>query len=631
LTTLLPTFSGRGVSVDSSANLYLSNFGANAIDLWNASTQQLSPIVSSGLNGPSGVALDSTGNLYISDTNNNAIKKWSAGTLSSLVSGLNQPYGVAADAAGNVSFADQLNDVIKEWAAATGAITTLASGLNLPSGVAVDGSANVYFADRVNNAVKVWNPSTATLSTLISAGLNSPYGVAVDGARNLYIGDTASAIKQWNAATQQLTPLGPAQTGFGTAVDRLGNVYATAGGNSVVKLTSSFVNPAAITEPAAAGSDALPPVLPVTTPLNGVLAPKSDQPWLTIGSISSGAVTFSFTANTSGSQRAAHITLLGQQITINQSAITLTAQPGSTPQSAVGNTAFAHPLAVIVTNGSGAAVAGVNVTFNAPASGASGKFSNNSATITVVSNAGGVASAPFTANGTGGAYVVTAVAGVSQTVIFALENTGQPTSIVPNTGSTPQSATVTTAFANPAAVIVRDVLGNVVPGVNVTFTAPASGASGKFSNNTATTTVTTNASGVASATFTANTASGAYAITATVTGLALNTSLSFTNTAAAPASMTANPGTTPQSAQVQGTFPNSLAVTVKDVYGNPVPGTGVTFSILLTGHGSPITWIPLRSAPTMSEWPPHHPFPPAISLGRSPLQPPPRGSPRVSH
>ena len=68
-----------------------------------------------------------------------------------------------------------------------------------------------------------------------------------------------------------------------------------------------------------------------------------------------------------------------------------------------------------------------------------------------------------------------------------------------NAGTTPQSATVSTAFANALAVTVRDAGSNPVAGVNVTFTAPGSGASGLFSNSTTTITVATNASGVAAA------------------------------------------------------------------------------------------------------------------------------------
>ena len=81
----------------------------------------------------------------IADTDNNAIKEWNAATqtVTTLVSsGLDHPFGVAVDEAGNVYIADFDNSAIKEWNAATQTASTLvSSGLDRPNGVAVDGRA----------------------------------------------------------------------------------------------------------------------------------------------------------------------------------------------------------------------------------------------------------------------------------------------------------------------------------------------------------------------------------------------------------------------------------------------------------------------------------------------------------
>ena len=164
-------------------------------------------LVSQRLTFPSGVAVDAAGNVYIADFGDNAIKEWNAATqtVSTLVSsGLSQPDGVAVDGAGNVYIADTGNNAIKEWNAATQTVSTLvSSGLNGPYGVAVDAAGNVYIADTCNNAIKEWNAATQTVSTLVSSGLNDPAGVAVDAAGNVYIADSGNnAIKEWNAATQ---------------------------------------------------------------------------------------------------------------------------------------------------------------------------------------------------------------------------------------------------------------------------------------------------------------------------------------------------------------------------------------------------------------------------------------------
>ena len=74
-----------------------------------------------------------------------------------------------------------------------------------------------------------------------------------------------------------------------------------------------------------------------------------------------------------------------------------------------------------VTDASNNPVSGVNVTFTAPSSGASGIFSNSTATITVATNASGVATAPFTANSTAGGYNVTAAANGLTTLEIRLD------------------------------------------------------------------------------------------------------------------------------------------------------------------------------------------------------------------
>src|SRR5207253_1491880 len=126
-------------------------------------------------------------------------------------------------------------------------------------------------------------------------------------------------------------------------------------------------------------------------------------------------------------------------------------------------------------------------------------------------------------------------------VNFSLTNTvGAATTMTANAGTTPQSATISTAFANALAVTVKDAGSNPVSGVNVTFAAPGSGASGVFSNSTATIIVATNALGVASTPFTANaTAGGPYTLPA-APPILTPVNFSLTNTAVPPSTMTAN-------------------------------------------------------------------------------------------
>jgi len=264
-------------------------------------------------------------------------------------------------------------------------------------------------------------------------------------------------------------------------------------------------------------------------------------------------------------------------LTAGQPPANIATQAG-TPQSAQINTAFTTLLKALVTDASSAPVAGVAVTFTAPASGASGTFSGST---TVMTDAGGVATAPpFTANATPGTYTVTATIN-ALTANFSLTNTvAAPvaTNIAVFAGS-PQSAAVTTPFATALQVRVTDASTNPVGGVSVTFTAPGSGASGTFSGSA---TVTTNGSGIATApAFTANQTAGSYNVTATAG--ALSTTLALTNVAGGAANLVVTAGS-PQSAVINTAYATALQVRLTDAFSNPIAGATIVF--ILPGGGA---------------------------------------------
>jgi DNA-binding beta-propeller fold protein YncE len=317
-----------GVVVDSVGNVYIADKGNSAIKEWILTSNTVTTLVSSGLNSPYGVAVDSAGNVYIADRGNSAIKEWIAAinTVTTLVpSGLSLPSGVAVDGAGNVYLADPGNTSVKEWWAASNTVTTLVSlGLNSPNGVAVDSVGNVYIADTSNNQIKERMAASDTVNTLVSSGLSFPRGVAVDSAGNVYIADAShNAVKKWIMASNTVTTLASSglSSPYGVAVDGSGNVFiADSGNNAIKELPRAFVDPTAKTVTSAAGSDALPVVLPSIANLTGPFAPLSDSAWLTITGVTNGVVSFSFPANYS-TNRTAHITLLGQSIAVTQPAV----------------------------------------------------------------------------------------------------------------------------------------------------------------------------------------------------------------------------------------------------------------------------------------------------------------------
>ncbi len=185
--------------------------------------------------------------------------------------------------------------------------------------------------------------------------------------------------------------------------------------------------------------------------------------------------------------------------------------------------------------------------------------------------------------------------------------TGLSTFIGVNPAANNQTATVGQPFAVPFAVTVTDPYGGPSIGVPVTFSAPASGASGTFTaTGTTTQTVLTDGGGNAVASpFTGNTIAGSYTVTASApqdvgsfaaalkldwakpaTQATLATSFSVINAPAAPARISAAPGGDNLTAEVGATYSGRPAVLITDTFGNPVAFAPVAFSVLPGSSGA---------------------------------------------
>jgi len=283
---------------------------------------------------------------------------------------------------------------------------------------------------------------------------------------------------------------------------------------------------------------------------------------------------------------------------------------GGTPQSATVNTAFAAPLAVTVTDVTGAPVPGVVVTFSAPTAGASGTFAGGVNTATTGAN-GVASSAVFTANATVGTFTVTAtVAGVDSSATFSLTNNtaAAPVSITATSG-TPQSTTINAPFAAPFVVSVKTAAGAPVSGASVSFNTPeASGANGTFPGNAVSATVTTNANGLAtSPILTANNFAGTYTVTAFVLGTGLSANFALTNNNPTPILTSISPttGTVGQPVTLTLTGSNFVSGVIVNFGGNAdtgaMPGDGtltITIPASQLSEAGPVSVTVSNPAPT---------------------------------
>lgn len=430
------------------------------------------------------------------------------------------------------------------------------------------------FAGGVNTAVTNASgiatsmPFTANAATGSYTVMASAPGVAVTAAFALKNIPGSPASITVASGTQQNAQI---NTAFGA---RLVAAVKDAGGNPVSGVTVTFTAPGSGASGAFTGGTN---TATAATDASG----NATSPVLTANG-STGS--FMVMASVAGVSTTANFSLTNTPAPLGAIAAT-----GGTPQSAPVTTTFGTALTATVTDANSQPVSGVTVTFMAPSSGPSGTFAGGGNTATAATNASGVASAPaFTANALKGSYTVTASAPNTATpASFSLTNVAGSAAAIAATSGTPQSAQVETAFASPLAATVKDASGNAVSGATVTFTAPASGASGTFAGGTTTVTATTDASGTAtSPVFTANKIASAagYAVTASVGGVATPASFSLTNLPGAPGAIQATGGT-PQTVAVTTAFA-ALQATVKDKDGNPVGGVTVTFTVVPASNGA---------------------------------------------
>jgi hypothetical protein len=174
---------------------------------------------------------------------------------------------------------------------------------------------NVYFGDQGSNQILKWSSSSGVIEP-IDAQVSSPLGVAADRSGNVYFSDLGTGqVKKWSPVTRASTAVASGYISA-VAVDQSGNIYLQP--DTILKLVNAFVDVAAWTENALAGSDQLAPILPLPQYMTNAFSPTSSEPWLTVTGTTNGIVSFRFEANTTGAARTAYINVLGQNVPVTQ-------------------------------------------------------------------------------------------------------------------------------------------------------------------------------------------------------------------------------------------------------------------------------------------------------------------------
>lgn len=248
-------------------------------------------------------------------------------------------------------------------------------------------------------------------------------------------------------------------------------------------------------------------------------------------------------------------------------------------QTGTAGQALAQPLVVLVRDAGSNPVAGVVVSWQVAAGG------GTLGAATSVTNGSGLASMTYTVGTTAGAGNQTVNASVTglagSPVGFTASVVAAAASQIAVSSGDNQTATVATMLAQPIAVVVRDAFGNAKSGVTVNWAA------GAGSGSTGAATSVTDASGIASTTWTIGTTAGTgnQTATATVAGLTGSPVTFHASGTAAAASVLAIVSGDNQAAMVGNALSAPLVVSVKDTYGNGVAGVNVAWAAA-TGGGS---------------------------------------------
>jgi hypothetical protein len=362
-------------------------------------------------------------------------------------------------------------------------------------------------------------------------------------------------------------------------------------GTATVAVTPAAADRFGVTGPAAATAGvsqtftvtALDPFGNVDTNYAGTVRAASSDPQADLPAnftLAAGTATVAVTLKTAGTQTVTFVDTVNGTITGTSPDVTVTAAApaavaavAGAGQSAVVGTDFPIPLRARVTDAFGNPVSGVLVTFTAPGAGPSATFpAGNTATTDI----NGEAAVQARANTVVGGYDVTAAAGGATPATFNLGNTAGAVAGLVAVSGAGQTVGVDTPFPDPLVVRVVDAFGNPVAGAAVTFSGPASGPGVVLPGGGA---ATSDASGLAQITPTANTVAGDYTVTAAVIagGVTVTAGFGATNTpgAAAAAELVSGGG---QEVPVGTPFDSPVVVRVVDAFGNGVPGVTVTFA-----------------------------------------------------
>ncbi len=252
-------------AIDGQGNIWITDYANNRVQKFSPKGSFIASYGSAGSGngqffGPGGIDINqSTGDVYISDAGNHRIEQLSSTgafirTFGTSGSGeLTRPGGLKIDSAGNLWVPDMTANKIVKFTASGAFIATYGkegSGevqFKQPSAIAFSGE-NLYVSDTGNHRVQELSKTGAFIRQWGIEGegsgeLYAPEGIAADGAGNLYVvDDGASHVEEFTSAGVYRATFatkgsgeGQLKTPVGDSIDAAGNMYVVDTANNRVE------------------------------------------------------------------------------------------------------------------------------------------------------------------------------------------------------------------------------------------------------------------------------------------------------------------------------------------------------------------------------------------------------------
>lgn len=192
---------GFGIAVAPGGRVWLSNFPANTLSLFDPRGRPLSPpsgFSQGDLVRPQGIAVSRDGSVWVANSQGRHVTLYPQGdpARASRIAGagISNSFSIAIDADGaawvtNESLTPAPGSVTRISPAGTADLQVTGGGLSSPMGIAVDGGGNKWVANFFDDGVTRIDAGGAVSadSPIRAPSLRGPWGVAVDGDDNVWV------------------------------------------------------------------------------------------------------------------------------------------------------------------------------------------------------------------------------------------------------------------------------------------------------------------------------------------------------------------------------------------------------------------------------------------------------------